>query len=444
MSFRQVPSQRQRGFKLRQHRDRTFFEAMEGCAEHERLTVRSKYTYSPPVVAVRFGHLYKDGTDRRGIEGLVWQSIVTQLPGQLIAMDPQRLGTPTAAYDLHFQEQFLQQKHELSDRGFLTVEYLGKREQLPASTKGSQISPRYAEVVVKQLDPRWARKGVTTALLKAAGYSTDVVVKTEFAGDLPAHLSCWSPDLGRSDVTVAKVAAPASDPSLRKLPKSIQFQGISVSISVSRSLQNRHEQRKARQADSSGKPARSKARRVERQASKQSGQQQHVAPSQLAQPEPASSQPALEQHGAVLDEEPLLGADFPLPGHGSLKAPTVIGLADVKAWRSRVLSPDAEGRGASLPVASSSHTEVLDAASPLAGKRRGPESMSDAESAGVEEIANADSLAMVPLTPCDTLGHSLRRSSRDHKKPRPYYAGAQAEPPDKPSISRGLQRGFLK
>ena len=89
-------------------------------------------------------------------------------------------------------------------------------------------------------------------------------------------------------------------------------------------------------------------------------------------------------------------------------------------------------------------SEVLDTASPLAGKRRGPESMSDAESAGVEEIANADSLAMVPLTPCDTLGHSLRRSSRDHKKPRPYYAGAQAEPPDKPSISRGLQRGFLK
>ena len=109
-----------------------------------------------------------------------------------------------------------------------------------------------------------------------------------------------------------------------------------------------------------------------------------------------------------------------------------------------MLSLDAEGRGASLPVASSSHTEVLDTASPLAGKRRGPESVSDAESAGVEEIAIADSLAMVPLTPCDTLGHSLRRSSRDHKKPRPYYAGAQAEPPDKPSISRGLQRGFLK
>ena len=44
-------------------------------------------------------------------------------------MDPQRLGTPTAAYDLHFQEQSMQRKHDLMNRGFLTVEYLGKRER---------------------------------------------------------------------------------------------------------------------------------------------------------------------------------------------------------------------------------------------------------------------------------------------------------------------------
>ncbi|KAL3157048.1 hypothetical protein ABBQ38_001296 [Trebouxia sp. C0009 RCD-2024] len=85
-----------------------------------------------------------------------------------------------------------------SNAGFLTVEYMGKREQLPASSKGSQISPRLAEVVVKQLDPRWARQGATAALLQAAGYSTDVAVQTEFTGDLPAHLSCWSHHLGRS------------------------------------------------------------------------------------------------------------------------------------------------------------------------------------------------------------------------------------------------------
>jgi len=54
-------------------------------------------------------------------------------------------------------------------------------------------------------------------------------------------------------VAVAKVAAPASDPSLRKLPRSIQFQGLKISISVSRSLQNKHEQRHARAVDTSGK-----------------------------------------------------------------------------------------------------------------------------------------------------------------------------------------------
>jgi hypothetical protein len=95
-------------------------------------------------------------------------------------------------------------------------------------------------------------------------------------------------------------------------------------------------------------------------------------------------------------------------------------------------------------LASSSRAEMPDAASPLAGKRRGPESMSDAESSGTAEAPSADSLAMVPLTPDDSHAPSLRRSSREHKKPRPYYAGSQAEPPDKPSTSKGLQRGFLK
>ncbi len=45
------------------------------------------------------------------------------------------------------------------------MEYSGHLAQLPASSKGSQLSPRFAEIVVKQLDPSWARKGVTAALL---------------------------------------------------------------------------------------------------------------------------------------------------------------------------------------------------------------------------------------------------------------------------------------
>ncbi|DBA89801.1 TPA: hypothetical protein ACH3X2_004672 [Trebouxia sp. C0005] len=311
-------SQRQRSFKLRQRRDRTFFEAMEGCAEYERLT-----------------------------------SIHTQLPHQLIAMDPQRLGTPTAAYDLHFQQQFLQ-----------------------------------------QLDPRWARKGVTAALLKAAGYSADVAVQTEFAGDLPTHLSCWSNRLGRSDLAVAKVAAPASDPPLRKLPRSIQFQGLK------------------------------KAKKVKRQASKQQSGQQRASLPQLARSKAAGTQLAKGKQGLVPDDELLLTGIFPLPG-GITSLPIVEGPPAALARLHPAPSPAAEGLGSILPAASSA--SMSDAASPLAGKRRGPESVSDVESLGAAEASSADSLALVPLTPGDAHAPRLRKSSRDHKKPRPYYAASQVE-----------------
>ena len=436
MSFRQVSSRRQRSLGLRQRRDRTFFEALEGCASNQRLGVRPKFTYSPPVVAVRFGHLYKDGTDKQAVESLVWRAIITQLPLQLVAMDPQRLGTPTAAYDLHFQEQFLQRKHDLCNRGILSVEYMGKREQLPVSSKGSQVSPRLAEVVVKQLDPRWARQGATAALLEAAGYSTDVAVQTEFAGDLPAHLSCWSNYVGRSDVIVAKVAAPASDPSLRKLPRSIQFQGLRVTISVSRSLQNKHEQRKAREADTSGQQARRHATRVKRQASKRQSQQRR----QQQQPPPAPQHPHMEHADPTLpDEEPLLQAFFPIGGG----TPIIMGSKEQTA---HLFPADAATPGSSMQDASpsvpASRAELVDTAPPLTGKRRDPESGSDSSS--VPEAPSADSLAIVPVTPDDGHAHGLRRSLREHKKPRPYYSAAETQPPDKLPASKGLQRGFLK
>ena len=91
-----------------------------------------------------------------------------------------------------------------------------------------------------------------------------------------------------------------------------------------------------------------------------------------------------------------------------------------------------------MPVVSLACADVPDAASPLAGKRRGPESVSDVESSGTAEAPTADSLALVPLTPDDSHGPSLRRSSREHKKPRPYYTVSPAEPPDKAGVSHIL------
>ena len=52
-----------------------------------------------------------------------------------------------------------------------------------------------------------------------------------------------------------------------------------------------------------------------------------------------------------------------------------------------------------------------DAASPLAGKRRGPESLSVAKSSGTAEAPSAGNLPLVPLTPDDSHAPSLRRNS---------------------------------
>ena len=263
-------SRRQRGKRS----DRRFFEALETCVGNPQLGPRPAYFYSsdsPTALVVKFGHLYPDKAGkaaRQLVESSVMLHIMERYASQLVALDPQRLGTATAAYDLHFKEQFLKDKFSLRDRGELPITFLGQQKVLRTSLKVAKSAPTFAQVVVKQLDFRWTASGATSALLAAAGYGKDVAVKTEFAGELPAHLVNLDvlngKQLGRSDTIVAQVTAPASDPSLRKLPRSIQFQGHTISIAVSRSLHCKTEQRKSAAPDALLKQQRRQARNARR------------------------------------------------------------------------------------------------------------------------------------------------------------------------------------
>ena len=108
---------------------------------------------------------------------------------------------------------------------------------------------------------------------------------------------------------------------------------------------------------------------------------------------------------------------------------------------SEVAAVDAGTSSLSLAVATSS--ALPEVTLPSARKRRGPESASIL--ADEPEAVVASSLAIVPFTPDGARGHddlALRRSSREHKKPRPYYASNGSDPPDK--VGKGLQRGFFK
>ncbi|KAL3135038.1 hypothetical protein ABBQ32_007985 [Trebouxia sp. C0010 RCD-2024] len=236
--------------RRRRRSDRRFFEALESCAGNAGLGPRPQYYFSINSVSalvVTFGHLYPDKASKaaqQDVEASVMMAIREKYTSQLVAIDPQRLGTATAAYDLHFTEQFLQLKQSLQDKGELPIDFNGQQKFVRTSERNSKSSPIFAQIVVKQLDLGWRVQGATSALLRAAGYEGEVAVKTEFAGELAAHLSFWGGGaMGRSDTIVAQVTAPATDPSLRKLPRSIQFQGHAVSISVSRSLHSKTEQR---------------------------------------------------------------------------------------------------------------------------------------------------------------------------------------------------------
>ncbi|KAL3135036.1 hypothetical protein ABBQ32_007983 [Trebouxia sp. C0010 RCD-2024] len=389
--------------RRRRRSDRRFFEALEGCAGDAGLGPRPQYYFSidsRSALVVTFGHLYPDKASKaaqQDVEASVMVAIREKYTSQLVAIDPQRLGTATAAYDLHFTEQFLQLKQSLRDKGELPIDFNGQQKFVRTSERNSKSSPMFAQIVVKHLDLRWRVQGATSALLRAAGYEGEVAVKTEFAGELPAHLSFWGGGaMGRSDTIVALVTAPATDPSLRKLPRSIQFQGHTVSISVSRSLQSKTEQRNSHDSETLLKQQRRRAKQARRKVRRQ---RRALPPTRDA-------------------------AD--------------IDVTVAKGALELVASDVQVGSG---EASTSGHEHVRGAgAIPSAGKKRDLESGSDSEPV---VASDSGALAIVPLTPDDDHGGSVRRSSREHKKPKPYFELASTSL-SVPKAKPGLKSGFFK
>ncbi|KAL3162553.1 hypothetical protein ABBQ32_010205 [Trebouxia sp. C0010 RCD-2024] len=147
--------------------------------------------------------------------------------------------------------QFLQLKQSLRDKGELPIDFNGQQKFVRTSERNSKSSPMFAQIVVKQLDLRWRVQGAASALLRAAGYVG------EFAGELPAHLSFW----GGGATMVAQVTAPATDPSLRKLPSKTEQRNSHDSETLLKQQRRRAKQarRKVRRQQRALPPARDAA-----------------------------------------------------------------------------------------------------------------------------------------------------------------------------------------
>ncbi|DBA88260.1 TPA: hypothetical protein ACH3X1_016554 [Trebouxia sp. C0004] len=188
--------------------------------------------------------------------------------------------------------------------------------------------------------------GLMDCLLKHFQFGPEYTVVSEYGGVASGEVAAAIPTWYRSDVCIAELRAPVSDAKLARLPSAFTCFGQQVSVSVQPSIL-------------------AKAYLYQHRA--QSHVQQH------ADSTPASS---LSPRTKRRQQQ---------------KA-----RAQKAALRQRRRQQQQQ-------------QQAFHAASPLAGKRRDSESMSDAESSGTAEAPSADSLAMVPLTPNDSHASNLRR-----------------------------------
>ncbi|KAL3161330.1 hypothetical protein ABBQ32_010228 [Trebouxia sp. C0010 RCD-2024] len=252
---------------------------------------------------------------------------------------------------------------------------------------GSGLTPtqlRHARLTASMDGPV---KGPSATLVTTAAAATSSTAAATFRAAPAASLK-------QSYVgdTLDVLAPP--EPSLRKLPRSIQFQGHIVSISVSRSLHSKTEQRNSRDSETLLKQQRRRAKQARRKVRRQ---RRALPPARDA-------------------------AD--------------IDVTVAKGALELVASDVQVGSG---EASTSGHEHVCGAgAIPSAGKKMDLESGSDSEPV---VAGDTYALAIVPLTPDDDHGGSVRRSSREHKKPKPYFEQASTSL-SVPRAKQGLKSGF--
>lgn len=167
----------------------------------------------------------------------------------------------------------------------LTVQVSGVTVLVPVKLVTVDLPAGQVQVVVRGLPPQYARYGVVSALLAAAGYPAGggATVVHERAGrislpdDVAGELLCF-------DSVVAVVAVPADDPCLRMLPEVVDTEGWAASITVTPSI-----------ADSPGVLMRRQSDRRQHAASGDDGSHQPAAP-----PPPPSGVPPSSRLGASL------------------------------------------------------------------------------------------------------------------------------------------------
>ena len=146
------------------------------------------------------------------------------------AMRPGQEGLPDMGWLAAFQEgdEHTQVRLGMVDSGSIDLHLSGRAGAVPVRVRQGppRLSSRWVRVIVAGLHEDFMIPGVVQSLLESAGYVAGgeggFILRAEHAGEHGGEVSAVAPGLGRCGVVVGIVRPPPADPTLSRLPKSLQ------------------------------------------------------------------------------------------------------------------------------------------------------------------------------------------------------------------------------
>ncbi len=202
-----------------------------------------------PTLQLQFGAIPEDeigifgSAERVTAESALIAGILEQYGPHLArggALKPGQEGTPLSSWLLVFrgEEEHVSTRLEIIDSGSIDLQISGRETSVSVRVRQGppRLNSRWVRVVVTQLHEDFMVPGVIASLLESAGYvaggEQGFVLKAEHSGEHRGEISAIMPDLGRCGVVVGVVRPPPTDPTLSRLPKTLQDSGGGGTVNI--------------------------------------------------------------------------------------------------------------------------------------------------------------------------------------------------------------------
>ena len=146
----------------------------------------------------------------------------------------QGVGSHSSACSLRFRDNTESdvRRQALADEGCIALQTSEGLVHVPVRAEAGRVPTECAQVTVHGLPAEFNVVGVIHTVLACAGYDRNVLVRAEFAGELPATLAASYPEVVRGDIAVGVVRLPQGDSGLKHLPRRFYDHGNDMTFRI--------------------------------------------------------------------------------------------------------------------------------------------------------------------------------------------------------------------